>query len=83
MKELDPKFGRTVGFLLYNSDKDELTFYSNEENQNLDHGAGIQAGQKAANLNASLIITGNVEPKAKLTLQAAGIEIFTTKKVTQ
>jgi len=43
--ELDPKFGRATGFLLYNSDKDELTYYSNEKNKNLDHGAGIQAGQ--------------------------------------
>ncbi len=75
--ELDPKFGRATGFLLYNSDNDELTYYSNEKNQSLDHGAGIQAGQQAAKLNATVVITGHVGPKAKSTLQAAGIEIFT------
>jgi len=75
--ELDPKFGRAAGFILYNIDKDELTYYSNEKNKNLDHGAGIQAGQQAAKLNASTVITGHVGPKAKSTLQAAGIEIFT------
>ena len=74
--ELDPKFGRANGFLLYNGDKNELTYYSNEQNKNLDHGAGIQAGQQAASLNASVVITGHVGPKAKSTLQAAGIEIF-------
>ncbi|MGM0496885.1 MAG: NifB/NifX family molybdenum-iron cluster-binding protein [Bacteroidota bacterium] len=78
--ELDPKFGRATGFLLYNKDEDKLSFYSNEKNQNLDHGAGIQAGQQAANLKASVVITGHVGPKAKSTLQAAGIEIFTVEE---
>ena len=39
--QLDPKFGRAEGFLLYNTDTEELTYYSNEKNQSLDHGAGI------------------------------------------
>jgi predicted Fe-Mo cluster-binding NifX family protein len=75
--ELDPKFGRAKGFLLYDTEKDELTYYSNEENRKLDHGAGIQAGQNAAKLNASVVITGHVGPKAKSTLKSAGIKIFT------
>ena len=78
--ELDPKFGRATGFLLYDTEKDELTFYSNAENQKLDHGAGIQAGQQAAKLNASVVVTGHVGPKAKSTLQAAGIKIFTVEE---
>jgi predicted Fe-Mo cluster-binding NifX family protein len=75
--ELDPKFGRATGFLLYDTEKDELTYYSNEENRKLDHGAGIQAGQQAAKLKASIVVTGHVGPKAKSTLEAAGIKIFT------
>ena len=77
--QLDPKFGRAEGFLLYNTDTEELTYYSNEKNQSLDHGAGIQAGQLAAKLNASVLITGHVGPKAKSTLEAAGIKIFTVE----
>lgn len=76
--ELDPKFGRAQGFLLYNTDNEELTYFSNEKNQNLEHGAGIQAGQKAAELKAEVVITGHIGPKAKSTLQSANIEIFTT-----
>lgn len=78
--KLDPKFGRSEGFLLYDTEKDELTFYSNNENQKLEHGAGIQAGQLAAKLNASVVVTGHVGPKAKSTLQAAGIKIFTVEE---
>jgi len=77
--QLDPRFGRTDGFLLYNTDTEELSYYSNEQNQELDHGAGIQAGQLAAKLKATVLITGHVGPKAKSTLEAAGIKIFTVE----
>ena len=74
---LDPKFGRATGFLVYDSEKDTLEHISNDQNKNLDHGAGIQAGQQAAKAGAEVVITGHVGPKAKSTLEAAGINIFT------
>ncbi len=77
--ELDPRFGRASGFLLYNNTSGETTWYDNE-NVNASHGAGINAAQKAANLKTDVLITGHVGPKAKATLEAAGIKIFTVEK---
>lgn len=78
--ELDPKFGRAAGYLVYDNEKNKLEYISNDQNKNLDHGAGIQAGQQAAKAGAEVVITGHVGPKAKSTLEAAGIQIFTVKE---
>jgi len=77
--ELDPRFGRAQGFLLYNTDNDQLSWHSNEENKNAGHGAGIQAAQKAADLKAEWVITGHVGPKADSTLKSSGIKVFTAE----
>ena len=37
--EIDSVFGRAAGFLLYDSNKNELTWHSNEQNRNAGHGA--------------------------------------------
>jgi|SRR6056297_1735436 len=77
--QLDPRFGRAQGFLLYDTDQDQLNWHSNEENMNAGHGAGIQAAQNAANLKAEVLITGHVGPKADSTLKSSGIKIFTAE----
>ncbi len=74
--QLDPRFGRAQGFLLYDTDNDQLTWHSNEENIHAAHGAGIQAAQNAADLKAEVLITGHVGPKADSTLKSSGIEVF-------
>ncbi len=74
--QLDPKFGRAEGFLLYDNEQDQLTWHSNEENKNAAHGAGIQAGQLASDLKAEVVITGHVGPKADSTLKGSGIKVF-------
>jgi len=74
--ELDPRFGRAQGFLLYNTESNQLSWQSNEENKNAGHGAGIQAAQNAADLKAELLITGHVGPKADSTLKSSGIQVF-------
>lgn len=74
--ELDPRFGRAQGFLLYDDEQNELQWYGNEENKDAAHGAGIQAAQRAADLGASFLITGHVGPKADSTLKSSGIQVF-------
>jgi predicted Fe-Mo cluster-binding NifX family protein len=74
---LDSVFGRAVGHIVYNEDKNHLSWFSNEKNRNAGHGAGIQAAQKVADLNVDVLITGgNVGPKAADVLKSIGIKIF-------
>jgi predicted Fe-Mo cluster-binding NifX family protein len=77
--DLDPRFGRASGFLLYDTTTEETKWFENE-NVNASHGAGTNAAQKAAQLKTEVLITGHVGPKAKSALEAAGIKIFTVDK---
>ena len=73
---LDQHFGRAEGFLLYDTDNDQINWYSNADNKSQAHGAGIQAAKKAADLKADILITGHVGPKADATLKSSGIKVF-------
>ncbi len=71
------RFGRAPGFSLYDSETGSLTWYSNEENLNAEHGVGIQAAQTVANLKAEMVITGgNFGPKASEVLQHTGAKMI-------
>jgi len=74
--KLDERFGRAAGFVLFDQEKDTLSWHSNEENVNAAHGAGTQAAQFAINSGASVLITGHVGPKAFDVLNLSDISIF-------
>lgn len=80
--KIDERFGRAAYFMLY--DKETQTWKSFNNKQNLDaaKGAGIQAAQNVQELDANIVITGNVGPKAFHVLQASGIKIFSAKELT-
>ncbi|MBT3182865.1 MAG: NifB/NifX family molybdenum-iron cluster-binding protein [Deltaproteobacteria bacterium] len=73
--EVDPRFGRSKWFALYETDDDSAEFVSNEQNLNAPSGAGVQAGANAAKTGAKVVITGNCGPKAFRALDAAGIKV--------
>ena len=77
--QLDERFGRCPGFLLYDEEKDDLTWHPLDSN--VEHGAGIGAGQKAVDLKADVVITNNLGPKAKQILDSAGIKQVVTSKI--
>ena len=56
---MDPRFGRTEYFLIYDEDKDELSDYNNSDVENDAHGAGPKTAQKLFELGAEVLITGN------------------------
>jgi predicted Fe-Mo cluster-binding NifX family protein len=74
--QVDPRFGRTQYFMVVDTDTWEYETVGNAQNVNAIQGAGIQAGQKALNLGARVVITGHVGPKAFATLLAADIEVY-------
>ena len=80
--EVDLRFGRAMGFIIYDLEKDSYTYIDNKQNLNAAQGAGIQAGQNIVNQNVDVLITGNCGPKAFSVLLPAGVKIFIGAKGT-
>ncbi len=74
--EVDPRFGRSKGFIVYDDSTEEITYIDNNQNLNAVQGAGIQAAKNIIDSGAKVLITGNVGPKAYATLNQAGIRIM-------
>ncbi len=74
---VDPRFGRTPYFLIYNDETGEKKIIDNAQNLNAPQGAGIQAAQNILKENIEVLLTGNVGPKAFQLLNGAGVKIFT------
>ena len=75
--QVDPRFGRAKWFILFDTETSEHSALDNEQNLNAMQGAGIQAARNVQETGAEAVLTGNVGPKAFMTLQAAGLKIYT------
>ncbi len=80
--EIDSRFGRAQGFIIYDLEKETSEVIPNTQNLNLSHGAGIQAAQNLINAGVSVLITGNVGPKAFRVLNSSGVKIYINAKGT-
>ncbi len=74
--DLDERFGRSPGFLLYDTSTDQCHYIDNQHNADAAQGAGIQAAQTVIASGAECLITGAVGPKALQVLASSGIDIF-------
>jgi len=75
---MDPRFGRTEYILVYDTERDELTFFDNREIANVAHGAGPQTAKKLFDLKPNVLITGNGPGgNAEAVLKKADIKIYT------
>ena len=75
--QVDPRFGRAAGFVLFDTQTREACNIDNRQSLNAAQGAGIQAAEAVSRLGAECLITGHCGPKAYRTLQAAGIRVYT------
>lgn len=75
---LDSRFGRALGFLIYNTIDGSLDHIDNAQNLNSAQGAGIQAAQTVARAGAECLVTGHCGPKAFSVLSSAGIKVYNT-----
>jgi predicted Fe-Mo cluster-binding NifX family protein len=73
---IDPRFGRSQGFLIVDTDSMDFKAISNPS-MDAAGGAGIQTGQMIAGEGVEAVITGNVGPKAYSVLEAAGVKVYT------
>ncbi len=74
---MDPRFGRTEFFLVFDDENNELISIDNRAISNEAHGAGPKTAQKLYELKADVLITGNGPGgNAGTVLEKAGMEIF-------
>jgi predicted Fe-Mo cluster-binding NifX family protein len=76
--EIDPRFGRTAFFLIYDEERDVLETIDNTDSSGASHGAGPKAAQRLSELYPDVLITGNGPGNnAERVLKQTGIKIFT------
>ncbi len=74
---MDPRFGRTQFFFVYDDESKEIETFDNTAIENEAHGAGPKTAQKLAEFGAKILITGNGPGgNAATVLKATGMEIY-------
>lgn len=73
---VDPRFGRAACFILYDLATRQFEAHDNTQNLNAVQGAGIQAAETVARLDAQAVLTGHCGPKAFRALAAAEIAVY-------
>ncbi|MBN3034608.1 MAG: NifB/NifX family molybdenum-iron cluster-binding protein [Bacteroidales bacterium] len=74
---MDPRFGRTEFFLVFDEKTGVLTHFDNRETGNEAHGAGPKTAQHLFNLNPDILITGNGPGgNAASALEKSGIMVY-------
>ena len=79
---IDLRFGRAFGFIIYDLNTNEYKFTDNIQNLEASQGAGIQAAQTVVNSDVEVLITGHCGPKAFKVLSSADIKIYTAAEST-
>ena len=70
--KIDPRFGRTQYFIIYNTETKENEIIKNPYTEG--GGAGTKASQLMIDKKVNLIISGELGPNAKFAVNQAGIE---------
>ncbi len=75
--KMDPRFGRTEYFLVYDELNKKIETLDNRDSSKDAHGAGPKTAQKLFELKADVLITGNGPGgNAGVVLEKAGTEVF-------
>ena len=74
--EVDPRFGRTAGFVLFDSESGSAEYLDNSAQQDFAKGTGVKAAQLIAKAGAEALITGQLGPNAAQFLRKSGIKIY-------
>jgi len=75
--KMDPRFGRTEFFLVFDEITNEIIHMDNRDSANDAHGAGPKTAQKLFELKADVLITGNGPGgNAASVLEKTGMEVY-------
>ena len=74
--QMDSRFGRAAGFIVYDNETETYEWYDNNENKQAGHGAGTNAAQTVADLGAEAVVTFHVGDKAQQVLNTVNINVY-------
>ena len=75
--DMDPRFGRTDFFVIYDEETKEVQSFDNRAIEGAAHGAGPKTAQKLAEVGAQVLITGNGPGgNADAVLKTTGIVVY-------
>ncbi len=75
--QIDPRFGRTEYFFIYDEENDKIETFDNKAIENDAHGAGPKTAQKMTEYNVNVLITGNGPGgNASTVIKQLGIKVF-------
>ncbi len=74
--QVDLRFGRAKGFIIYETNDDSFEFTDNKQNLEASQGAGIQAAQNIVNKDVEAVITGHCGPKAFKVLSTSNVKVY-------
>jgi predicted Fe-Mo cluster-binding NifX family protein len=74
--QLDPRFGRTTGFILYDSDSGVITYLDNASQGNQSSKPGITSAKMIVDEGADKLITGQMGPNAARVLERADVRSY-------
>ncbi len=77
--QIDLRFGRTKGFIIYDLDTNDFDYIDNVQNLEALQGAGIQAAQNIINKDVDILITGHCGPKAFKLLSNSSVKVYTAE----
>ncbi|PLX15537.1 MAG: dinitrogenase iron-molybdenum cofactor biosynthesis protein [Candidatus Muiribacterium halophilum] len=76
---VDARFGRTLGFIIFDTESENWEFLDNSQVLNAPQGAGIQAAKHVVDAGVNVVITGHLGPNAFKALSAAQVNAYTFK----
>jgi len=75
--KMDPRFGRTEYFFIYDEETEKIDIYDNRSIANEAHGAGPKTAQMMSEYNINVLITGNGPGgNAGAVVSQMGIKVF-------
>lgn len=80
--DMDPRFGRTPSFLVYDLEQNSMHVLANQQARNAPQGAGIQAAETIVRAGVDTLVTGHCGPKAFRVLDASGVKVYNCNAAT-
>jgi predicted Fe-Mo cluster-binding NifX family protein len=74
--EVNPRFGRSTGFILFDTETGNTSYLDNSDQRELAQGTGIKTAQMIVDAGTDVLITGQLGPKAAKVLSKAGIKMY-------
>lgn len=74
--DMDPRFGRSAGFVLFDTEAGHTDYLDNSAQRDLTQGTGIKTAQTIVAAGTDVLITGQMGPKAAEVLSRVGIKTY-------